>query len=81
MITQPKVRDLFKSNNSKADALVEKLISLINSSKDVNQSEIYTRLISHLAFCVVPISDDYLNRLMLNLMKHAFSSTYETQKL
>lgn len=81
VISQPKVRDLFKSSSAKVDSLVDKLLTLIKQSKDVDSSEIYTRLISHLAFCLAPISDDMLGKLMLTLHRHAFSTQKETLKL
>jgi len=59
VITQPKVRDLFKVNTYKVDYLVDKLLNLIlKSPKEIDSNEIYTRLISHLAFCGNLMSDD-----------------------
>jgi len=51
------VRDLFRLNSTKADALADKITTLIKLSKDLDSTELYTRLASHLAFCGAEMSD------------------------
>lgn len=54
-------------SNTKVDPLVEKLITMIKQSKDLDSIELYTRLVSHLAFCGAIISDIVLTNLLVQL--------------
>lgn len=67
ILSQPKIRDLFRLSETKADTLVDKLTSLIKMSKDLDAIELYTRLASHLAFCNSSISDASLAALLIQL--------------
>lgn len=51
------MRDLFRLNVIKADTLVDKLTTLMKQSKDLDATELYTRLVSHLAFSGAQMSD------------------------
>jgi hypothetical protein len=81
VISQPKIRDLFKQNTSKVDILVDTLLTLISAQKDPDSSEILTRLISHLAFCATPMTDDTFSKLIKHLQSQAFTTQRETLKL
>jgi len=63
------------------DPLVEKLITMIKQSKDLDSIELYTRLVSHLAFCGAIISDMVLTNLLAQLQKNAFNTVREYQKI
>jgi hypothetical protein len=65
VVSQPKVRELFRNNNFKVDSLTEKLIGLIRASKEPDTQETYTRLLAHLAFCSQPMNDTTLTKLLL----------------
>ena len=75
------MRDLFRLNVIKADALVDKLTTLMKQSKDLDATELYTRLVSHLAFSGAQMSDLVVGALLMQLQKNAFNSNREFQKL
>ena len=56
---------MFRLNYTKADALVDKLTTLIKLSKDLDATELYTRLASHLAFCGAEMSDPVVAALLV----------------
>ena len=75
------MRDLFRLNMIKADTLVDKLTTLMKQSKDLDATELYTRLVSHLAFSGAQMSDQVVGALLMQLQKNAFNSNREFQKL
>ena len=71
------MRDLFRLSQTKSDALVDKLTTMIKLSKDLDATELYTRLVSHLAFCGAEMSDPVVAALLFQLQKNAFNNSRE----
>jgi hypothetical protein len=81
VVSQPKVRELFKLNTYRVDNLIDKLLSLTKQPHpDPDANEKYTRLLSHLAFCQQPVSDVTMTKLVFSLTQSSFSGQRETLK-
>lgn len=81
VISQPKIRELFKGIKTNVGSLVNLLLQLIQRSKDLAAQEVFTRFISHLCFCVAPISDDVLLKLLQQLGRPLANHAKDNQNL